>query len=173
MKIISLIFIACFLSAAANAQVKKIYGYVQQLNGGAMQDRNSTAQKKGRKDVTSADNGRYFLFAEVVKKKTVYFQQVWIKGNLFSFRPDTIRRIPFILESSNGGELINRDTLIKSSAQQIIQLKDPVKKNTVVVPSKIKKLVAANDVVIIFRYNGKISTISLKKLTAISPLFTQ
>lgn len=153
------------LSLSLNAQVTKVYGYLQGIQGGAMQDRNNKQSK--------AETARYFLFAAILKKRTVYFQQVWIKGNLYSFKPDTIKKIPFILESSNGGEMVNRDTLVKSSTQQIIQLKDLVKKDNAIIPSKIKKLIAANDVVIVFKYRDKTSTITLRKLTSITPLFTQ
>jgi hypothetical protein len=156
------------LSAAANAQIKKIYGYTQELQGGAMQGRNNIRNQSG-----VSNYSRYFLFAEIKKNKPVTFKQVWIKESLYTFKTDTIKKSPVILESSNGGEMILRDTLIRSSKEQIIQLKDLVKSAPAPVSLTVKKLIAANDVVIVFICKGVSTNFILKKLKTVHPLMTQ
>lgn len=162
-----------FLLLYTKAQVKKIYGYVQEVNGGAMQDRNSLPAIKGGTTKVLIDNSRYFVFAAIKKNSLVTFKQIWIKGNVYDFKLDTIKKLPFVLESSNGGEMVVRDTLIRSSKEQIIQLKYLVQTGPAVVTKNARKLVLENNVVISTSYKNHLFYIALQKLSNVKPLFTQ
>ena len=170
MKIIFLVLSIFFLTAALHAQVKKIYGFVQRAEGGAMQHNNAENKKNDKEEPR---NERYFVFIAIKKNNPVNFQQVWIKGNLYDFKTDTVQQFPLILESSNGGELILRDTLIRSSKDQVIQLKDLARSFSARPPLHIKKIIAANSIVIVYKHKGKSSTMSSKNLDKLHPLFTQ
>jgi len=158
------------LTAVSKAQIKKIHGFVQHIEGGAMQDNNAESRNN---DKVKAGNERYFVFIEIKKHSPVNFQQVWIKGNLYNFKTDTIRKFPLIVESSNGGELILRDTLIRSTKEEVIQLKDLTRSFGARPPLHIKKITAANSIVIVYKHKGKGSTASSKNLDKLHPLFTQ
>lgn len=156
-----LLLIILISGLVTHAQVKKLYGYAQEVNGGARQINDDPNNDK------STNNNRYFLFAEIKKGSKVSFEQVWINGDQYAFKTDTIRNIPFVLQTSNGGELVFRDTLVRSSAGTIIQLKD------LVMIKSNKTRIMKNNVTIWYRYRNKLQSISLQKLKKIHPLFTQ
>jgi len=158
------------LTAVSKAQIKKIHGFVQHIEGGAMQDNNAESRNN---DKVKAGNERYFVFIEIKKHSPVNFQQVWIRGHLYDFKIDTIRKFPLVMQSSNGGELILRDTLIRSTQEQVIQLKDLTRSFGAKPTLNIKKIIAANSIVIVYKHKGKSSTVASKKLDKLHPLFTQ
>jgi hypothetical protein len=159
-----------FFIGTLHAQVKKVYGFVQHTQGGAIQD-DKTGNKNYAKEKTGDE--RYFVFIEIKKNTTACIQQVWIKGIAYTFKPDTIRKFPVIHESPNGGEMIPRDTLIKSSREQVIQLMNLTRSNAVKALSNTKRMIAANSIVIIYKSKGKTSAVPLKNLTELHALFTQ
>jgi hypothetical protein len=169
-KIILLVLSVFFMVPVLQGQVKKIYAFAQRIEGGAMQDNN--AERKDNNKIKSG-NERYFVFIEIKKNDAVYFQQVWINGNLYNFKIDTIKKFPLVMESSNGGELILRDTLIRATKERVIQLKDLVISSGAKLPLAIKKTVAANSVVIVYKYKGKELTACSKNPGKLRPLFTQ
>jgi len=163
----SILFSLCISNVGA--QVKKIYGYSQAVSGGAKMadDLNSNSP-----NAENENNNRFFIFAEVEKGKRIGFEEVWIKGNSYAFKTDTVKKFPFILTTSNGGELIFRDTLVRTSGYCVIQLTNLVKTNKQV-PKNNRNLIAKNDVVIFFRHNGRMKNISLPRVKKTKPLFTQ
>jgi hypothetical protein len=161
-----LMLIACFFFCFADAQLKKIFGYVQEVDGGARQDDNLSANK------ANTGNNRYFLFTEAKKRNAIFFEQVWIKGRLYNFKIDTIKAFPFIWKTSNGGELIFSDTLVRSSKEIILRLKDLAGSDRVIAKAN-RNLIAKNDVVIFYRYKNGLQSITLQKLKKMRPLFTQ
>ncbi|HMK04432.1 MAG TPA: hypothetical protein VK489_09580 [Ferruginibacter sp.] len=150
-----------------NAQVKKLRGYAQSINGGARQDDNAP----GRGTAMEV-NERFFVFAEVKKGQLVVFEEIWIKGHLYSFKIDTIHNFPFVMRWSNGGEAIYFDTLVRSAGNLVIQLKDLVRKETMI-PKKRKGMLTKNNMLIFYRHRGKLQSMNLQKLRSLRPIFTQ
>jgi hypothetical protein len=173
MKETNIFFVLLSLSITAGAQVKKVYGFSQELYSGVKQDNDLSGGKASNGGDLSSNTQRYFLFIETIKYKRVDIEQVWIKGFLYNYKIDTIKTLPFILENSNGGEMILKDTLVKSSKEEIIQLKNLAKANYKATPKKVRKLVAEKDIVIVFGYKKRLRNITLRKLSTTKPLFTQ
>ncbi len=173
MKETNIFFVLLSLSITAGAQVKKVYGFSQELYSGVKQDNNLSGGKASNGGDLSSNTQRYFLFIETIKNKEAHIEQVWIKGFLYNYKIDTIKTLPYILENSNGGEMILRDTLVKSSREEIIQLKNLVKASYNIIPKNIKKLVVKNNMVLIFKYKNKRQNITLRKLGIVKPMFAQ
>jgi hypothetical protein len=161
------------LSCFTKAQVIKIYCYEQAIEGGAQQERNIQIPATGNEVNEAELQKRFFLFAELKKASPVIIEQIYIKGRLYNFKSDTIKRFPFILQTSNGGEMIFRDTLVKGSTNIIIHLKDLVPVNNKNIPSDIRKKITKSNVVIRYRLKNKIQIASLASVKNLRPLFTQ
>ena len=167
--LILLLSLPCF----TKAQVIKIHCYEQAIEGGAEQERDIQVTGIGKEVNEPESQKRFFLFAELRKASPVIIEQVYIKGRLYNFRSDTVKRFPFILQTSNGGEMIFRDTLVKSSTNIIIHLKDLVPVNNKTISSDIRKKITKGNVVIRYRLKNKIQIASLTRVKNLRPLFTQ
>jgi hypothetical protein len=174
MKLYFCILFLFLLFVTAKAQIIRVYCFEQEINGGARQLKR-VIPGVGLMDLKQRNeqNKRYFLFAEIIKGSTVSFDKVWIKSQLYSFKTDSIKKLPFILQTSNGGEMIFTDTLVKSSANNIIQLTDLVVTNNKPVPATIKKQLSSNAVVIYYKLRNKFFTANLVKVKVLRPFITQ
>jgi len=151
-----------------SAQVKKIYGYSQAINGGARYNDDLPGSRSG----TGNENSRYFIFVEIEKGKRIVFEELWINGHSYNYKKDTTRQLPYVIRTSNGGDLIFTDTLVRSAKGQVIQFKDLVRTDAVITKNT-RRFVTKTNAVIFFRYKGKLQYMGLKKLKPLRPLFTQ
>ena len=167
------LFILCTLivSMQLHAQVKKIYGYKQDVVGGTMQVDDNTENKSSNEKPIQTERTRYFLFAEIDRKKSIIPQQLWINKKQYSFTIDTVKSFPAIRITSDGGDRIFRDTLIASANGYVIQLKDPVQIKQQHLSKNIQKNILDNSIVFIYRYHNKTYRIFLKNIKALRPLF--
>ncbi len=170
MKTLFLILALTLVSVPVLSQVIRIYGYEQPVSGGAQKEQLIVPGKEER-PVTG--NSRYFVFAEVKKGERIMIKDVWIKRNSFSFKSDTVKRLPYVLQNPNGGELNFRDTLVRSAVGNVVQLSALSRIDNVQMPPGIKNKVISNEVVIVFLYRKKTLTAVLKKIKRVTPLFTQ
>jgi hypothetical protein len=168
-KIILCLILFAFCTPFVNAQVRKMYGYYQPVSGGAKMSDDLTTNNSNSND--NNDN-RYFIFAEAEKGKRFSFEELWINGHSYKYRIDTIKRLPHILRTSNGGELVFTDTLVRSAKGQVIQFKDLIITDAILTKNA-KRHVTKTNVVIFYRYKGKLQCMSLKQLKPLRPLFTQ
>lgn len=171
------LFITFFISAVtfSNGQVIRLYCFEQPVNGGAFQKEEIIAGDSVNKqyDVPNQTNSRFFLFAEVKKGSTVTFNQVWIKGNKYSFIAHPLKELPFVLTTNNGGNITIKDTLIKKSHRSYIHLKNLVLTENTQVKNLPNSQIIKNDVMVFYHFkNTKINS-KLKSVTQIRPLFTQ
>lgn len=160
-------------SYLTKGQIIKIYCYQQAINGGAQQDKNIQAAATSSEVKEPESNKRFFLFAEFRKTSPVIIEQVYIKGLPYNFKPDSIKKFPFILQTSNGGEIVFMDTLVKGSTHIIIHLNNLVPVNNRSIPSDIRKKITKSNVVIKYRLKNKIQATSLARVKNLRPLFTQ
>jgi hypothetical protein len=100
------------------------------------------------------------------------FEEVWINGHSYNFKLDTIKQLPHVLRTSNGGELVFTDTLVRSATGKVIQFTDLVRTDAVITKNA-RRFVTPTNAVIFYRYKGKLQYIILKKLKQLRPLFTQ
>lgn len=166
-----LILFALIVSIQLHAQVKRIYGYKQEMVGGNIKAADDIENKSGNEKSSSSATIRYFIFAEIDKGKAIIPLQLWLNKKSYSFTIDTVKTFPLIHISSDGGERILRDTLIKSTTGYIIQLKNPVQLKQQTIEKNIKKNILVNSIVFIYRYNKKTYRIFLKKLKKLTPIF--
>ncbi len=165
-----LILTLTMVSVPAFSQVIHLYGYEQPVSGGAEREQVFIS---GKEEKPAAGNSRYFLFAEVKRGEQVIIKDLWIKRNTFSFKSDTLKKLPYVLQNSNGGELSFRDTLVRSASGMVVQLSALSRIDNIRMPAGIKNKVASNDLVIVFLYRKKTRTAVLKKIKRVTPLFTQ
>lgn len=166
-----LLLYALCLSLHVHAQVRKLYGYSQALYGGAIQANDNIENKQENEKPIQPANTRYFIFAEIEKKNVVFPLQLWINKKLYQFTVDSIKQFPFILLSSNGGESLSKDTLVKSASGYILQLRNPILIKQQNIPKNIRTIVRENELVLIYQYKGKLHKFFLQHLKQVSPIF--
>lgn len=150
------------------SQVKKIYGFVQELYSGVRQEKDISAESAGIDKPISSTQKRYFIFSENKKNSSVLFIQIWIKGSFYNFSKESVAKTPVIFEFSDGNGPVFKDTLIKSSKEIIIRFNNLVKKENTLVPVGIKKLVCSNDVVVFYKYKKQTFNFVLRKLKVLN-----
>ncbi len=173
MKLHFILILLLSLSGFTKAQVVRIYCYEQPIEGGAQQANDILVSGMGKDQSESASSGRFFLFVEVRKFNPVFFEEVYIKGRFYSFKTDSIKKLPFIIQNSNGGEMILRDTLVRSSKNIIIHIKDLALVNDKTISPVIRKRTTKTNIVIRYKLNKKICVTSSSKIEYLKPLFTQ
>ena len=114
---------------------------------------------------------QYFIFAITGKNKTMIPQQLWINQQLYNFTLDTIRLFPFILLSPGRNEGLLKDTLVKSATGCVIQLKDPIQANQQNIPESIRKMVGEYELVLIYRYKGRLRKIFVRQMKQLPPVY--
>lgn len=170
MKIISIITALLFISLQPAAQISKLFCFEQSINGGAMR---SDDNEIARGTANSGELNRYFVFAEVKKKSQIVFTDLWIKGLCYTFKTDSVKKLPFVFTTSSGGELVFTDTLVRSSSQQVIQLHSIVANPGKSIPAGIKQKILLNSVVLCYKIKNQPLFFSLKNIKKLRPLFTQ
>lgn len=170
MKVSLLVLVISFALNPACSQVVRLYGFEQPVSGGMGKGEPAVT---GIDEMPATENSRYFVFAEIKKGQSVFIKNVWIKGKAFSFKIDSVKKLPYILQTTNGGEMIFRDTLLRSARGNVIQLTSLARLENVKSSLAFRDVIMTNDVVIIFGYRKKTMTTALKKIKRVSPLFTQ
>ncbi|MBS1510796.1 MAG: hypothetical protein JST86_08155 [Bacteroidetes bacterium] len=146
------------------SQVIKMYCFKQEVNGGA------------RSEIPNANTmtvpARYFIVVET-KKKKVQFSKITINRIPCSFTCEAVQHLPLVLQTSNGGASVNKDTLLRSSAYNVFLLKNLAPVNDNRTPSKSTRNNIKDAIALTYRYNHRTRCISCTKTKTISPLFTQ
>ncbi|HEX8314741.1 MAG TPA: hypothetical protein VF609_07110 [Flavisolibacter sp.] len=163
-KIIFLLSLAIAVTGASvMAQTKgtaKIYGYQQQVSGGASPDR---SQAPGSGDRQRA-GVNYYIYLSLPGSVRIYPAELWINGVLYGVQFKMESKTPVLLQSNDPA--LNDRVLVSKTAQKVIQL-IPIPANGAKKSAKGHSLAKANEVVVVYKQNGKFYYSSLQKLTGL------
>ena len=159
---LTIFMFSCVLSNA-NAQIIKIIGFEQRIEGGASEVNSHQSAANH-----TESNSRYFIFAEVNKNYRIIFYRMWIKGELFNCMPENVS-LPFVVPSEDPA-LFPNDTLVKKISGTILKLNyTRVQENKA---AGIQKPVSTKEVVLLYHLNNKTGYATLKSLIRIHTLHT-
>lgn len=162
-KVFLLLFLVFSTVISGKAQTKgnsKLYGYEQQVSGGASPDR---SLEPGAGTGKSA-RVNYFIYLATSANSRVYPSELWIDGELYGAQVRTISKTPVLLESNDPA--LNNRVLVTKTTQKILQLV-PTSSKGVKKSAKGTLLAKTNDVVMVYKQNGKFYYSVLPKLSGL------
>lgn len=165
MKRFYLLLVSICLCAAAFAQIEgasKIYGYKQKVRPGTIR-----VDDNGR-EVPSEPMYNYFIY--LASSTKVVPVEIWINGEVFEVNVNTVSSTPVKYVNPMSGN--NAEILVPKTTRKVLQL--TASTNKAQKPNqKGKALSAKNELVIIYKGNGKYYYKTLATLKELEPLAMQ
>jgi hypothetical protein len=166
-KIITLGF-AVLIAAALHAQTKgtiKIYGYKQPVTGGMVQRVISEDGAAHEVPVKPRFNYRIYTASSTAVTPT----EIWIRGEAFSVTQSPVETP--VMYSSPNNPVAPATTLVPKTSKKVLQISlAPLSgKET----AKAKTLAKTNELVLVYKANGRTFYQTLKKLEMMEPAFVQ
>ena len=158
-KILLLIFMALGINGFCQTGVK-VYGFIQDVLPGTIPkgtDENGN-QIQARKSTTV-----YRIFLTGIGKNRIYPVEVWIKGKQFTASYETINNTPIEARSDN-----KTVVMVPKTSGQVVQI-TPINKSDGKKFPNAKVKAASNELVVVYKLNGKFYSATLKKLTRLEP----
>jgi hypothetical protein len=168
----STLFLLIILLAAiisARAQTVTLYGYVQKVVPGNTAAR-ELSEDGSQKKVTTEAGQDYFLYLAGPAKSRIYLMEGWLKGERVGLRSKAIATpvtFPSSLPVDEPAELVPK------KQGTVWQLTTEVATASTKASQRGKVLSAANDVVVVYRMNGKIGYATLKSLKELPASYRQ
>ena len=168
-----LIFFFAVLSSFSQSGVK-VYGYAREVMPGIVQK--DVEEKKlegsnaeGTKTVkTDINNVSYLVYLSSSSKSAIVPVEMWIHGERFNVMIQPVKKTPVILPNKTG----KSTTLVSKTSNKVQQV--------VAVPftkgkefSLAKKKATYNELVVVYKQNGKYYSNLLKKIKVLEPQFSE
>ena len=166
MKQILLLLILIFYFSISKAQTRndvEIFGYIQPVSRGVspetITDEAGNLKTKGLKA-----GSNYFIYFTGPASSRIYPIEMWIKGKQYSAKPEAVNKTPVQMADPalpNGPNFI---TLVPKTSKKVIRLISGSAvtpgKSLVIAKSKAK----TNELVVVYKMNGKLYYSLLEKL---------
>jgi hypothetical protein len=143
----------------SNAQTEgnaKIYGYQQQVLPGA----NNNVVVEGGGETTAQNTPRKNYKIYIVSASRIYPVEMWINGTQYSVKMDIISSTPVMHGNEAAG---NRKELVPKTSQKVLLLTPASyteKKNV----GDVRSIAQENELVVLYKQNGRFYYNSLKNL---------
>lgn len=157
-----------FVSAQRTAIVKT-FAFAQSVTPGARPqtgvEENGTEVKVPVKERLS-----YFMYAEQLRSTDIRMVSVWIKGKSYSVKADTVAKSPVEMVAGEGTETQNL-TLVPATRNKLWILTPGQAIQKPATPSTtLRNLIRKNEMVLVYRWKGKLWYSTVKKITALPPV---
>lgn len=159
------------LAFSAFAQTKgsgKLYGYKQAAPPGMV--RKTLDENGAEKAAPVKQNENYYLY--LVTSSRAYPSELWIKGEPFGVRLQTIEETPVEQANTNVRVSTAKKILVPKTTQKVVQL-IPAPMEGKSSSAKAKSLASANELVVLYKQNGKFYFQTVKKLTELEAMALQ
>jgi hypothetical protein len=147
----------------ASAQTKgtaKIYGYKEPVSGAVSQ----RAIDENGKPVVSDPAGRFNYFIYLVTPNRVYPSELWLNGEVYSVKIETVKETPVVRKNFNNPSEPQSTELVPATTQLVIRL-SPGPAITDKLSEKGEILSKENELVVVYKQNGKFDYETLSSLT--------
>jgi hypothetical protein len=163
--ILALIFIFLISKAQTRSDVK-IYGYIQPVSRGVAPDTNiDEAGNVKPKSVKPGSN--YFIYITGPASTRIYPVEMWVKGKQYSAKSETVYKTPVQLADPAMPDGPNLITLVPKTTKKVMMLVPGnfvnQGKSLAIAKSKAK----TNELVVVYKMNGKFHYALLEKLNII------
>jgi hypothetical protein len=136
----------------------KVYGYVRDVLPGNIPNR----QVRSAKPNTTT----YMIYISAPSKYTITPVEVWINGEKFSAKSLPNVKTPVLVPKDNTGNQISLVAKTSNKLQQIVTAAPA----EATLSASAKTKARTNELVIVYKLNGKLYTASLKKFTRLETL---
>lgn len=163
-----IILLIVFLGIAGFAQAQngvKLYGYIQSVTqgvAGKQLDENGKAVKK-----TPSKLYNYFMYLSSASKNRMYPVEIWIKGERLGVKAEAVSTTPVTTVVDDGSMNAKTIVLVPQTTSKVWLLtgtKGPLLKEF----PKAKTLAETNELVLVYRLNGKFGYATLKEFQQLS-----
>jgi hypothetical protein len=140
--------------------IARVYAYSQTVSPGVSPK--GPIEEGGNESKSGAGNSKSNYFIYMLSKKKYNFSPtvLWIKGQGFEVKMDTITQLPVKL--SNNGKTIQ---LVPSTSKRVVMLTAGAVMNFFAPPPpELQKLLDTNELVIEYRWNSKACYFSIPKI---------
>jgi hypothetical protein len=164
----TIILLIAFLGIASFAQAQsgvKLYGYVQSVTqgvAGKQLDENGKVVKK-----TPAKLHNYFMYLTSTSKNRMYPVEIWIKGERLGVKAEAVSTTPVTTVVDDGSMNAKTIVLVPETTSKVWLLtgtREPLLKKF----PKAKTLAEKNELVVVYRLNGKFGYATLKEFQQLS-----
>lgn len=169
-------FFFILLSSALNSYSQtgvKVYGYEREVMPGIVQVESEqklagdkTEGNRTEKNVEKSVN--YIIYISSSSKSVITPVEMWIRGKRFNVMTQPVGKTPIILPNNTG----KSTTLVAKTSNKVQQV--------LAVPftngkefSLAKKKAALNELVVVYKQNGKYYSALLKKIKVLDPQFSE
>ncbi|HEU4901619.1 MAG TPA: hypothetical protein VFT06_02480 [Flavisolibacter sp.] len=163
MKTFLFLLTAISVCASCSAQRKgniRLYGFEQAVAGGKAPDRND----KGLR-VSKGGGKNYFLYA--VSSSRIYPTEIWVEGTRFGATIKTIEQTPVEYgDETNIGS--PKKVLIPKTSQKVVQLIPNASTESKESYARAKNLAQKNELVVVYKQNGRFYYQTLARLTSLN-----
>ena len=168
------ILILLFAVTSSFSQTVKVYGYAREVMPGIVQKDEEEKKLEGsnaegtKTEKTNDKNVSYIVYLSSSSKSAIVPVEMWIHGERFNVTTEPVKKTPIILPNKTGKSA----TLVAKTSNKVQQV--------VAVPftkgkefSLAKKKAASNELVVVYKQNGKYYSALLKKIKVLDPQFSE
>ena len=147
--------------------ISKVYAYAQETSGGMRPQ--TTIHEDGKEQMLSkAAKRNYIIYAEQLKSTQISFVTLWIDGKAYNLKADiVVTPVEMMTGEGNKAEKIilapatNNKTWSISPGALIAKPSKP--------SSTLQKLIDKNELVIVYRWKGKLYYSPIRKIKKLDP----
>ncbi len=175
-KSLILLVIAVISGSFAPAQkppVLKIYAYTQVVLPGTK--KNVIVEENGNTiEPASTTKMNYFFYAELNKSANIRITGIWMNGKKYEVKVDSVSTNPVEIFAGTVSNGSNKIVLTPDPGNRFLQIL-PGKASTrgTKLPSALKGMVKANELVLVYLWQGKIWYSPAQKIKNLSPVASE
>lgn len=168
------ILLTALLSIRSQAQQNpnvKLYAYSQQVVPGTQK----AAERDENGNRLPADNGtmyNYMLYAVSASPARVYPVELWLHGKKYGVTIKTISQTPVVHTEFTNPSHPNKKVLVPQTNRKVLQLIPADAAMTKAYP-KAERLAASNELVFVYKQNGKFFYQTMSRLTDLATVNLQ
>ena len=167
-----LAFTILFMAAISQAQSRpsvKLYGYTQNvIPGTRVKGDVDESGKLVKKEPDSGHMGNYRLYLTGPQSPRLYPIALWIKGERYGVKSETVANTPISVTNYNIPSHPKTTTIVPKTTQKVLLL-TPLSSTDAKPLAGAAALAQNNELVVAYKWRGKIYYAALGKLTELEP----
>jgi hypothetical protein len=143
----------------------RVFGYMREVMPGIVP---RGTRENGEAIEQAKSTPTYLVYLSSPSKYPAVVVEMWINGQRFSTQTEGVAKTPVILPNNTG----KSTTLVgktSNKVQQVVPMPSTEGKEF----SLARKKAAVNELVVVYRQNGKYYSATLKKITKLEPQFSE
>ncbi len=149
--------------------IKKSYGYKQTSIPGVVPANTEEITDIQSKKIKRKQSYNYWFYLEMPKTEEINITGLWISGNAYDIKQETITVLPVKKYVFNGPASNDTIILVPATKNKVMLIYPLAESKNTSISSKVKSLSTANELVIGYTWKNKKYYTTIKKLKEIDP----